>query len=322
MLNEAGSIHKVVDMIMTYDGHSERILLAITWLGKQSMILGMTWLNKHNPEIDFRAGTVKMTRCLPQCCVACRTEHRDERKAEKKFAQQVNTCCTGPFPAFVEDADDEDEPYVNPEPLSDAESECPPDCDFPDEPLEEGDHIWATGLFPQAEQIRATATVSQRLVEGFRQNSQSTDDERIPPHLREFHSVFSKDSFDKLPASKPWDHAVELVTDATPKTCKVYPLSASEQKELDEFLKENLESGRIRPSKSPMAAPVFFVKKKDGKLRLVQDYRALNAMTVKNKYPLPLIPELIAKLRCHAQSLFPNETWSQAPVHIIKMVNH
>jgi len=76
----------------------------------------------------------------------------------------------------------------------------------------------------------------------------------------------------------------------------VYPLSASEQKELDEFLKENLESGRIRPSKSPMAAPVFFVKKKDGKLRLVQDYRALNAMTVKNKYPLPLIPELIAKL--------------------------
>jgi len=74
-------------------------------------------------------------------------------------------------------------------------------------------------------------------------------------------------------------------------------LSASEQKELDAFLKENLDSGRIRPSKSPMAALVFFVKKKDGGLRLVQDYRALNAMTVKNKYRLPLIPELIAKLR-------------------------
>jgi len=297
MLNEARSIHEVVDMIMTYDGHSERILLAITWLGKQSMILGMTWLNKHNPEIDFRAGTVKMTRCLPQCCVACQTERRDERKAEKKFAQQVNACRMGPFPAFVEDADDEDdEPYVNPELLSDTESDGPSNCDFPDELLEEGDRIWATGLFPQAEQICATATVSQRLAEGFRQNSQSTDDEHIPPHLREFHSVFSKDSFDELPASKPWDHAVELVTDAMLKTCKVYPLSASEQKELNEFLKENLESGRIRPLKSLMAAPVFFVKKKDGKLHLVQDYCALNAMTVKNKYPLPLIPELIAKL--------------------------
>ena len=161
-----------------------------------------------------------------------------------------------------------------------------PEADFPDELLEEGDQIWATGLFPQAEHIRATATVSQRLAEGFRQNSQPS--EHIPPHLRDFHSVFLKDSFDELPGTKLWDHAVELAPDASPKSCKVYPLSTSEQKELDTFLKENLDSGRIRPSKSPMAAPVFFVKKKDGGLHLVQDYRALNAMTVKNKYPLPL----------------------------------
>src|SRR6202789_1296150 len=74
-------------------------------------------------------------------------------------------------------------------------------------------------------------------------------------------------------------------------------LSPVEQKELDIFLRENLDSGRIRPSKSPVASPVFFVKKKDGTLRLVQDYRALNASTVKNKSPLPLISELIEKLR-------------------------
>jgi len=158
-------------------------------------------------------------------------------------------------------------------------------CVTPDELLEEGDRIWATGLFPQVE-------------EGFRQNFQPTDHEKhIPPHLHGFHSVFSKDSFDELPGTKPWDHAVKLTPDASPKSCKVYLLSASEQKELDAFLKENLESGWIRPSKSLMAAPVFYVKKKNGKLCLVQDYRALNAMTVKNKYPLPLILELIAKLR-------------------------
>ena len=63
--NEAGSIDKVVDVIMTYNGHSERILLAVTRLGKQSMILGFTWLKKHNSEIDFQARSVKMTRCLP-----------------------------------------------------------------------------------------------------------------------------------------------------------------------------------------------------------------------------------------------------------------
>ena len=66
---------------------------------------------------------------------------------------------------------------------------------------------------------------------------------------------------------------------------------------MDSFLEENLCTGRIRPSKSPIAAPVFFIKKKDGSLRLVQDYQALNSMTVKNKYPLPLNSELVSQLR-------------------------
>ena len=58
-LNEAGSIREVVDVIRTYERHSECILLAVTCLGKQSMILGFTWLDKHNLEIDFRAQSVK-----------------------------------------------------------------------------------------------------------------------------------------------------------------------------------------------------------------------------------------------------------------------
>ena len=72
--------------------------------------------------------------------------------------------------------------------------------------------------------------------------------------------------------------------------------SSIEQKELDDFLKVNLSSGRIRPSKSPMASLVFFVKKKDGKLQFVQDYWKLNAMTVKNTYPLPLVPDIINQI--------------------------
>ena len=69
-----------------------------------------------------------------------------------------------------------------------------------------------------------------------------------------------------------------------------------EQKQLDEFLKEQLDMGRIQPSKSPMASPFFFIKKKDSTLRPVQDYRKLNEMTIKNRYPLPLISELIDQL--------------------------
>jgi reverse transcriptase-like protein len=75
----------------------------------------------------------------------------------------------------------------------------------------------------------------------------------------------------------------------------LYPLAPGEQDSLDKFIKEHLDKGYIRPFKSPYSSP-FFIKKKDGKLRPVQDYRKLNEWTVQNKYPLPLIKELIAKL--------------------------
>ena len=114
----------------------------------------------------------------------------------------------------------------------------------------------------------------------------------LPSH----HDMLEKQMFDELPPWRPWDHAIELVEGAKALDCKIYPLSKEEQTQLEEFLKENLETNQIRPSKSPMASPFFFVKKKDGKLRPVQDYQKLNEMTIKNHYPLPLILELIDKL--------------------------
>jgi len=106
--------------------------------------------------------------------------------------------------------------------------------------------------------------------------------------------MFTKEDFDILPEHCKWDHAIELIPGAEPKLSKIYPLSLLEQTELDAFLEENLHTGRIQPSKSPIAAPVFFIKKKDGSLQLVQDYRVLNAATVKNKYLLPLISKLVS----------------------------
>ena len=94
----------------------------------------------------------------------------------------------------------------------------------------------------------------------------------VPDYLKEFTSVFSKQWFDVLPEPREWDHAVEIIPGSKPTRCKVYPLSPVEQKELDTFLKENLETGQIRPSKFLMSSSVFFIKKKDGSLQLVQDY--------------------------------------------------
>jgi len=109
--------------------------------------------------------------------------------------------------------------------------------------------------------------------------------------------MFAKEDFDILLEHCKWDHAIELIPRVEPKSSKVYPLSPLEQTELDAFLKENLRTGQIQPFKSPIAASVFFIKKKDGLLRLVQDYHALNTVTVKNRYPCPLISELVSQLR-------------------------
>jgi len=81
-----------------------------------------------------------------------------------------------------------------------------------------------------------------------------------------------------------------------------------EQEELDAFLEENLHTGRIQPSKSPITAPVFFIKKKDGSLQLVQDYCVLNAVTIKNRYPFSLISKLVSQL-CRAKYFTKLDVW-------------
>jgi len=230
-----------------------------------------------------------MSRCPPRCCSGCRDEARQERLTRKAESRRKDECLAGPSPEIDHDSYSDDEPR-----LEETRSAVSDDSAS----IEEGDRLFATGLQPPPTSIdvRTSSTISQRLAEAFKANS-IANSSPIPEYLKEFTSVFSKDSFDTLPESREWDHAIEIIPTSKTSTCKVYPMSPAEQKELDVFLKENLETGRIRPSKSPMASPVFFIKKKDGSLRLVQDYRALNDITVKNKYPLPLISELVNKLQ-------------------------
>ena len=118
--------------------------------------------------------------------------------------------------------------------------------------------------------------------------------------LKQYHchqKVFSEKASQWFPPKRPWDHAIDLLPDA-PKTldCKVYPLALTEGDTLTKFLNEQLEKGYIHPSKSPYASPFFFISKKDKKLQPVQDYWKLNTLTIKNWYPLPLIPEIIDRV--------------------------
>jgi hypothetical protein len=128
---------------------------------------------------------------------------------------------------------------------------------------------------------------------------QLTLDEQLPEWLKDFKDVFEPQNFNELPPYRPgYDHAINLKPDApafSPQ--KIIPLSSQQREDLRAFIDENLESGRIRPSNSPYAAPFFYVPKHDGKSRPVQDYRWLNSHTVRDKYPLPHIDTIIDRLR-------------------------
>ena len=128
------------------------------------------------------------------------------------------------------------------------------------------------------------------------------DTKKVEPSLSDisivsdYPDVFSKE-FPGLPPHSEIELAIDVIPGATPASITLYRMAPVELKELKLQLQELLEKGFIRLSVSPWAAPVLFVKKKDGTLRLCVDYRQLNKMTVKNKYPLPRINELFDQLK-------------------------
>ena len=148
-----------------------------------------------------------------------------------------------------------------------------------------GDYLFITQILPEpiVANLQAMATNSQYLAEeAWCSTEAQNSTTQLPEYTQEFKSVFAKDSFDILLEHYCWDHTIKLILGSKPKSSKVYPLSLVEQTELNAFLDENLYTGHICPSKLPMTALVFFIKKKNSSLWLVQDYYTLNSMMVKN----------------------------------------
>jgi hypothetical protein len=110
--------------------------------------------------------------------------------------------------------------------------------------------------------------------------------------LEEFPNVMPEELLEDLPPRRRVDHAIEMVPRMAPPAKAPYRMSHEELKELKVQFEELLMKGYIKPSKSPYGAPVFFVHKKDGTLRMCVDYRAFNKATVKNRYLLPRIDDL------------------------------
>ena len=116
------------------------------------------------------------------------------------------------------------------------------------------------------------------------------------PTISDFSEVFPKE-LSRLPPQREIEFAINVVPGATLASITPYRMAPLELKEFKLLLQELLEKGFIRPSVSPWGAPVLFVKKKDGTLRLCIDYKQLNKLTVKNKYLLPKIYDFFNQLK-------------------------
>jgi hypothetical protein len=112
----------------------------------------------------------------------------------------------------------------------------------------------------------------------------------------EFKDLFSKKEADELPPHRASDHAIDLEPGTSPPWGHLNAISPVELETLRNYVDEYLEKGFIRPSHAPCGAPILFVKKADGSLRICVDYRGLNKLTKKNRYPLPLIGEMLDRL--------------------------
>ena len=121
-----------------------------------------------------------------------------------------------------------------------------------------------------------------------------TLEELVPEiYRKDYEELFQKKSAERFPATRPWDHHINLKPDFVSQSAKPYKLSPKETEAMNAFIDENLAKGYIEPSDSPMSSSFFFVDKKDGSLRPTQDYRYLNSGTIRDQYPLPIISDLV-----------------------------
>ena len=205
-------------------------------LGNQKVILGLPWLRKHNPEIDWKKGMVAWRNSEQSKNLA--KEWQQKRESIRKELQLT----------MEEEEDLELIKNHSSNPLLDMDMIL---LEF----LNLEDEVWINTKTNMATSLAAEANLKK---------PELTPEQLIPEEYHKY--IFDKEKANRYLESRPWDHKIKMKPGFEPKSFKTYNLTQEEQSELDKFLKENLDKGYIKPLESPMASLFFFVKKKDGKL--------------------------------------------------------
>ncbi len=162
---------------------------------------------------------------------------------------------------------------------------------------------WGSACHEQC--IRHNIPVTVSTITLTQENSEVV---HVPSQYADLLEAFSKVKATELPPHRSSDCSIELIPGSTPPKGRIFPLSQPEAEAMKKYIEEELTKGFIRPSTSPASAGFFFVKKKDGSLRQCIDYRGLNDITIKFRYPLPLVPAALEQPNISPSSIFAQHT--------------
>ena len=231
--------------------HHEEITFDVVGMATHHVILGMPWLKKHNPVIDWTKGVLRFEQTGNVTSI--HPIHRQRTMIDERLNRR-------PVEACVASSSKNKDGF-------------------------------------QQRRSDSTATKKGQRGKEVRVSEGSDAPSAIPREYGKWAHLFEEETTAKaLPRYQPWDHEIELEPGKEPTFGPIYALSEKELKVLREYIDENLKKGFIRESKSPAGYPILFAPKKDGSLRLCVDYRKLNDITIKNRYPLPNIGELQDRL--------------------------
>lgn len=256
----SGCITHLSKTTLIINGHSETMLLFVTSLAYFDIVLGLPWLESHNPEINWKEGNI----CFNS--PSCRNHSTDYPTTISSISRE---------------AINERRQNKNILEISAVSEECDVHS-FEESAARINQSILAVSI----EDIR----------EALREKPLINPADKLPKMYHNFLPVFSKEEADKLPPHRSSDHRILLKPGSEPPWGPLYGMSRDELLVLKKYIKENLEKGFIRPSSSPASSPVLFVKKPGGGLRFCVDYRALNDLSIKNRYPIPRIHETLTLL--------------------------
>ena len=229
------------------------------------MVLGYNWLTRYNPMIDWVLGRIIFR---PQLL-------------DQSISTPTSTARAASLPSQKASVSDE-----TPEPSE-------PSVSVPSISIIGAAAFMRACKLPGSQCYRIQLSDPTASAMSASTSDDVPDLSEVPAEYHDFADVFSKSNAYTLAPHRPYDLKIEIPEGTAPPVTPMYPLSQLELQALHDFIEEHLRSGFIRSTSSPHGAPVLFAKKKDGGLRLCIDFRGLNKITKKDRYPLPFISDLL-----------------------------